>query len=143
MAKSKERVLRKYRDRIAASGPEYEAGVQSPRRSWSEAYKAASERMKAEIQRALEEGRHVAGVDAVGDSGWTTAAVKKGAPRFAAAATIAAEGYGKAVDDVLAAADAAARQAQGMPQTTYEQRKQRALAAMDAIHDYWRSRRRR
>lgn len=137
MAKSRDRVLKKYRDRIAASGPEYEAGVSSPRRSWAEAYKQASERMKAELVAALDAGKHVRGVERIGDGGWADAAKKKGAQRFAAAAAIAAESYSRVIDDVLSAADAAASAAQSLPQTTYEQRKQRAIAAMDAIHNYW------
>jgi len=140
MAKSAERVLRKYRERIAASGPEYEAGVASPRRSWSAAYKSASERMKAELTKALSEGRHIKGVDAVGDSGWAEAARTKGAPRFTASAALAANEYAKKVGDVLAAGESASSAAQAMPQTTYEQRKQRALASMDAIHEYWKGR---
>jgi len=140
MAKSADRVLRKYRERIAASGPEYEAGVMAPRRSWSAAYKAASERMKAELVKALAEGKHIRGVDAVGDAGWAAAARTKGAPRFTAAADLAANEYGKKVGDILAAGEAASTAAQAMPQTTYEQRKQRAMASMDAIHEFWKGR---
>lgn len=140
MAKSADRVLRKYRDRIAASGPEYLAGVAAPRRSWSGSYKAASERMKAELISALNAGKHIRGVDKVGDSGWAEAARTKGAPRFTAAADLAAKEYAKVVGDVLSAGDAATSAAEALPQTTYEQRKQRALAAMDAIHSYWEGR---
>jgi len=96
--------------------------------------------MKAELTKALAEGRHIKGVDAVGDSGWAAAARTKGAPRFTAAADLAAQEYGKKVGDILAAGESAASAAQAMPQTTYEQRKQRAMAAMDAIHDYWKGR---
>lgn len=140
MAKSADRVLRKYRDRIAASGPEYEAGVMSPRRSWSASYKAASDRMKAELIKALNEGKHIRGVDKVGDAGWAAAAKTKGAPRFTAAADIAATEYAKVVGDILSAGDAASSAAGALPQTTYEQRKQRMIAAVDAIHDYWKGR---
>jgi hypothetical protein len=137
MAKSADRVLQKFRNRIAGSGPEYEAGVANPKRSWSGAYRAASDRMKAELMAALNEGRHVKGVEAVGDAGWATAAKTKGAPHFTQAADLAAKEYGKVVGDVLSAADAAAKAAENLPQTTYEQRKARAMAAIDAIHQYW------
>ena len=137
MAKSADRVLQKYRQRIASSGPEYEAGVSNPKKSWSDSYRKASDRMVAELQKSLAEGKHIRGVENVGDSGWAAAAKTKGAPRFTAAADIAAQSYGKVVGDVLAAGDAAAQASGNMPQTTYEQRKQRAIAAMDAIHSYW------
>jgi hypothetical protein len=79
-------------------------------------------------------------VEAVGDAGWATAAKTKGAPRFTAAADIAAKGYGAKVGDVLSAADAASKAAEALPQTTYEQRKARAMAAIDAIHEFWKGR---
>lgn len=139
MAKNRERVLNKFKKNIAAAGPEYEAGVASPKRSWSEAYKASSDRMKAELAAALDENRHVKGVEKVGDSGWADAAKRKGSSRFTGAAAIAAENYGKVVDEVLAAGDKAASAAESMPNTTYEQRKQRAIAAMDAIHEHWKN----
>jgi len=140
MAKSAERVLRKFREGIAAAGPEYEAGVSAPKRSWSGAYRAASDRMKAELLSALNEGRHIAGVESVGDAGWAAAAKTKGAARFTAAADLAAKEFGKKVGDVLAAGDSATKAAESLPQTTYEQRKARAMAAIDAIHDYWKGR---
>jgi len=137
MPKSADRVLTKYRQRIAASGAEYEAGVASPKKSWSGAYRDASERMKAELLAALQAGKHIQGVEAVGDAGWATAAKTKGSPHFTAAADTAAKEYGKVVGDVLSAGDAASKAAGALPQTTYEQRKARAGAAMDAIHQFW------
>lgn len=140
MPKSADRILSKYRARIAASGGEYEAGVASPRRSWTASYRAASERMKAELVAALNEGRHVKGVENIGDAGWAAAAKSKGAPRFTAAAELAAKAYAQKVGDVISAAEAAAKAAEALPQTTYEQRKARAMAAIDAIHEYWKGR---
>ncbi len=137
MAKSKARVVEKFRKNIAAAGPEYEAGIASPKRSWSQAYKDSSDRMKAELARALDENRHVKGVEKTGDAGWAEAAKTKGSSRFTGAASLAAQKYSEVVDDVLAAGDKAAQAAEAMPNVTYEQRKQRALAAMDAIHDHW------
>jgi hypothetical protein len=137
MPKSADRVLRKYKERIAASGAEYEAGVASPKRSWSGAYRDASERMKAELLKALQEGKHIKGVENVGDAGWAAAAKTKGSPHFTAAADLASKEYGKVIGDVLSAGDAAAKAAQALPQTTYEQRKARSSAAMDAIHAFW------
>jgi len=97
--------------------------------------------MKAELIKALDEGRHVAGVDAVGDAGWMEAAKTKGASRFTAAAAVAAENYGQKLDDILAAGEKASAAAESLPNTTYEQRKQRMVAAVDAIHDHWKGRR--
>ena len=140
MAKSADRVLAKYQQRIAASGAEYAAGVSAPRRSWSGAYREASDRMKQELLAALNANKHVQGVESVGDAGWANAAKTKGAPHFTAAADLAAKEYGKVVGDVLTAADSASKAAGALPQTTYEQRKARAMAAMDAIHEFWKGR---
>jgi len=129
--------LDKFKNRIAASGPEYTAGVQNPKASWSGSYKASADRMQAELLAALQRGDHIKGVDQVGDAGWQAAAQSKGAPRFTAAAGIAADAYAKKVDQVLAAGEAAAAAASALPNTTLEQRIQRSAAAQMAIHNSW------
>jgi len=137
MAKSRDRVVKKFKDRIAASGAEYDAGIKQPRASWQAQYKMSSERMKAALLESLEKNKHIKGVEAVGDAGWAEAALKKGSARFTAAASIAADNYGKVVDQVLAAGDAAAAAANALPNTTFQQRVQRSVAAMNATHEFW------
>lgn len=139
MAKNAQRVQDKYQQRVAASAGEYAAGVQDPAADWLEQYKKASPKMQAEIMVALQEGRHIKGAQAAGTQKWKDRASTAGAQRYSAAAPAAADAFGKALPDVLAAGDAANKASAAMPDTTPEQREQRALAAMRAIRSYWRS----
>jgi hypothetical protein len=138
MAKNAARVKQKFQDRVAASAGEYAAGVQDPSKPWLASYVKASDKMKAETMQALNENRHVKGAQAAGDAKWKDRAAEVGAQRYGAAAATAAENFGQALPDVLAAGDAASKAAEAMPATTPEQREQRAIASMRAIRGYWR-----
>lgn len=138
MPKDRSRVIKKYQDRVASSGPEYANGVQNPKADWLASYTAAQPRMAAGLQAALAAGTPVKQAQAKGGTAnWQSKAADKGARNYAAAAPDAAKGYEQTVDKVLAAGDAARSAAAKMPNTTYEQRKARAAAAMDAIHNHW------
>lgn len=139
--KTAAQIAEKYQRRYQASQPDYVYGVQNPSRDWLEGYRAASERMAQELQRALQEGRHLRGAEAAGTQKWKSRAAEIGARRFIEAAPEAARAFSAVAGEVMAAAEAARAAAQALPDTTYDQRKQRALAAMDAIHEHWRSRR--
>lgn len=130
----------KFRRRVSGAGPDYEAGVAAPRRDWQEGYEAASDRMKAELQRALSEGRHLEGAREAGTAKWQKRARELGAQRYQQAASAAAEEYAKKASDIAAAAEAAISAAQRMPDTSIEQRLERATAAMRAVHEYWQGR---
>jgi hypothetical protein len=54
---------------------------------------------------------------------------------------VAAEEYSKVAADILAAGESARNAANALPDTSIEERFQRAIAAMRAIHDYWRTKR--
>jgi len=138
MSKDASRVVDKFRRNFAAAGPEYTAGVAAPKRDWLEQYKKSSDRMKAELQKALSEDRHLKGAARAGTAKWQERAKTIGASRFTGSASAAAEGYQKVVGEVLAAGDAATSKVQTMADTTIEQRIARSGAAQMAIHDHWR-----
>jgi len=138
MAKDPSRVVAKFKRNFAAAGPEYTAGVAAPKRDWLEQYKKASGRMKAELQKALAEDRHIAGAARAGTAKWQERAKTIGASRFTGSAAAAAEGYQKVVGEVLAAGDAATSTAERMPDTTIQERIARSSAAQMAIHEHWR-----
>lgn len=135
--KTPDQVVRKFQQRISAAGPDYTFGVQNPTRPWVEGYTAASKRMESELQRALSEGRHIRGARAKADK-WQARAIEVGAQRFTAAANVAARGFEAVAGDILAAGEAARKAAENLPDTTQEERLQRAVAAMRAISEYWR-----
>ena len=138
MAKDRNTVLQKYQNRVASAGPDYTAGVNNPRRDWLAAYGASQARMAAGLQAAIASGKPLKRAQAKGGTAhWQANAAKKGATNYANAAPTAAEGYANVVDKVLAAGEAARTASNNMPNTTYEQRKQRMIAAVDAIHSAW------
>lgn len=138
MAKSVQQVVQKYQSRVAGAGSEYAAGVNNPKRDWLTAYANAQNRMAAGLQAAIAAGKPLKKAQASGGTqNWQTKAAQKGARNYASSATDAANGYSQVADKILAAGDAARAAASAMPDTTIEQRLQRALAAMKATSQYW------
>jgi hypothetical protein len=137
MAKKRERVLDKFKRGIAAAGPDYTAGVQDPKADWLSSYTSAQGRMASELQRALAEGRPQKGAERAGTKKWQDRAANVGAQRFTSAAQVAADEYGKVVNEVLSAGDEARQAASTLPDTSIDERIQRAAAAMRAISNHW------
>lgn len=61
---------------------DYKAGVQSPRRSWSEGAASASESWAEGVQNAISDNRFEKGVSEAGDGKWQRKATQVGAQRF-------------------------------------------------------------
>lgn len=80
----------KWQRRAAVAGPDYQAGVQSPRRSWAEAATAADQSYRQAVTAAAAAGSYGKGVQRAGDARWRDGAISKGPSRFA-------EGVGLAV----------------------------------------------
>jgi hypothetical protein len=138
MPKDASKVVAKFQQRVASAAPDYAAGVQNPKTDWLTAYKAAQPRMIAGLQAAIASGRMGKQAEAKGGTpNWQNKAANKGARNYAASAADAAAGYSAKVDKVLAAGEAARDAAKNMPNTTQDQRLQRALAAMKAISKAW------
>ncbi len=138
MAKSSTQIVQKFQRGVSAAGPDYAAGVQNPKADWLAAFTAAQPRMAAGLQQALSEGRAVKRAQAKGGTAnWQSKASTKGQRNYVAAAAEAAMGYQAVADKIISAGEAARNAAKAMPNATYEQRKQRALAAMDAVSKAW------
>jgi uncharacterized membrane protein YkoI len=138
MPKDASKVVSKFQQRVASAAPDYTAGVQNPKTDWLAAYKASQARMAAGLQAAIASGKMAKQAEAKGGTAnWQNKAANKGARNYAASAADAAAGYSAKVDKVLAAGEAARNAAKNMPNTTQDQRLQRALAAMKAVSDAW------
>jgi len=132
------KVVQKFQTAVAGAGAAYADGVASPKKDWLSAYTAAQPRMQAGLQAAIAAGKPLKGAQASGGTGnWQQKASTKGARNYTAAAADAATGYAAKVDKVLQAGEAARRAANALPDTTIDQRMQRAVAAMKAVHDHW------
>lgn len=104
--KALERVVRKFVDRASVAGPDYSAGVQSPRRQWQEASVAAEDIYKAEVVKAANEGRRARGIAAAGNAFWQARTLKLGPNRFAEGVAEGAPRYQQRFGQVRAAVEA-------------------------------------
>lgn len=139
MAKDPTQVAEKYKRRVQAAQPDYEAGIKAPKRSWSQAYKSSATRMATAYQQALADGKMSRGVDRVGDSGWQQAAIAK-ASRYSQSATTASNRYAERASDIIAAGEAGAAASRAIPGDNFESRLQRMEANARAINGYWKTR---
>ena len=135
--KTPEQIAEKYQRRVAGAGQDYAQGVQSPSRDWAQATAAAEPRWKAALQEAMSAGRFARGVAKAGTPKWQEAASTVGAERYVAAAPRAAAAFAAQAGKIMQAGSAARDAAGRLPNTTKEQRIQRAVAAMNAVSDYW------
>ncbi len=68
--------------RASVAQPDYEAGVQNPRRPWSQAAVAADQVYRQAVIAAANAGRYAGGVRAAGEERWRQNAIQKGPGRF-------------------------------------------------------------
>lgn len=83
----------KWMRRAAVAGPDYQAGVSAPRRSWQEASSAADGNYKAAVMEAANAGRYKTGVAKAGDARWREGALQKGPSRFAEGVSLSVDGW--------------------------------------------------
>ncbi len=88
----------KWQRRAQVAGPDYQAGVENPRRPWAEAAAGADQSYRQAVTEAASQGRYSAGVRRAGDARWREGAVSKGPSRFAEGVSLAVgrwqAGYG-------------------------------------------------
>jgi hypothetical protein len=80
--KSADVIAKKYAQRGAAAGPDYQAGVQNPRQDWQQATTAAANTWGAGVQQAVSNGSFAKGVNAAGTAKWQRKASGVGATRY-------------------------------------------------------------
>lgn len=81
--------------RASVASPDYTAGVQSPRRNWDEAAKAAEGNYKQGVTAAANAGRYGKGVAAAGLEKWKRGASQKGPSRFTEGVALAKDDWSK------------------------------------------------
>lgn len=75
--------------RATVAGPDYTAGIQSPRTPWMAATVAADPNYRSGVTAAANAGRYAAGARAAGDQKWQSKAIQKGPGRFAEGVALA------------------------------------------------------
>ncbi len=99
--------------RASVAGPDYQAGIASPRRAWSEAAKSAEGSYKAGVIEAANAGRYGKGVTAAGEETWKQNALKKGPGRFAEGVAIGRDEWQKGFSPYQSAIEALSLPARG------------------------------
>lgn len=116
--KSGAAIADKFASKAAAAGPEYTAGVQSPRRDYAAATTAAKDTYAQGVQAAIANDSFSKGVSAAGTAKWQRKAVSVGAQRFPQGAQAAKGDYQTGVQpflDTIAAIDLPPRGPKGDP----------------------------
>lgn len=133
MVKSLEDTASKWKQRAAESGSYYQSGVENPTKDWEAQTKKGAARYKAELAKAMAEGRFEKGVAKAGTAKWKKGATEKGTARWAQGVAAAEDEYRAAMGSVLAIEESLQKTIQGMPDTTLEQRIARSAAWQKAM----------
>lgn len=94
-------VVDKWVRRAGVAQPDYEAGINNPRRPWAEAAAAADGNYRTAVTAAASAGRFAAGVRAAGDQRWQEGARAKGPGRFTEGVNIGRPRFNERVQTVL------------------------------------------
>ena len=87
------RSAEKFARMAAASAPDYEAGVRSPRRDWAQATAAAEGAFAQGVQLAVSKQRFSRGVTKAGTAKFQRGAIEKGVARFGSGAAAAQQDW--------------------------------------------------
>jgi len=91
--KSLDRVSKKWTEVTPQRAREYETGIKSPRRDWSQATADSEESYNAGVQEAISAGRFAKGVSAAGTGKWREGALEKGVNRWPQGVSLAGADY--------------------------------------------------
>lgn len=134
--KNPQQVAEKYQRRMAAAGPDYEAGVRNPSRPWEQATAEGAARWAAGVNEAISRGSFAKGVVGKGEK-WTRKVTSVGVQRYQGAAQSAAQEYGAVADKIMNIANASSQRARSMPGTTLEERLNKARENALFIREQW------
>ena len=131
--KSMDKISQKWARAASTATPEYEEGVNNPRKDWSTETQKANDAYKAGITKSISEDRFKKGVARAGTSKWQTNAIIKGVPRWAAGIAGSQPAYEegfKPYADVIARTQLPARGPKGDPANI-----NRVAIMAKALHD--------
>jgi len=127
------RISLKWTRQSAAAQPEYEFGVENPKRSWSAATLAAEPAYQAGVQKAIADKRFGKGVKKAGDAKWQKNTLEKGPARWTQGIQLSEDAYQKGFQpyrDTLKSLTLPPRGAKGDPANI-----QRVALVAKALHD--------
>lgn len=83
----------KFKRRTAVAGPDYQKGVEAPRRDWQAATFAAESNYEAGVNQSVAEKRFGKGVKKAGSAKWLKGAKEKGVSRYGPGVAVATPDY--------------------------------------------------
>jgi len=99
--RSIDKTVKKWNDRVAVAGPDYEAGVKDPKADWGTETKAAESRYEDGVKVAIGKKLFGKGVDAAGTAKWQKKTIEKGVRRWPEGVAVAVPDYEKGMKPVL------------------------------------------
>lgn len=129
----------KWARRTKGATADYTRGVERVSEAPGVAAAAKADKMLAGVQESISSGKWQERVAAVSLQEWKTKAAQKGAPRIAAGVDGATADMQRFGGELLAAVDGAVAEVKGMPDSTLEDRINRATTYMRRMSQFRRS----
>jgi hypothetical protein len=136
---SAEAAAQKWAQRMGSASTNYIQGIQSVQVNPMEMAAKNVAAYQAGVNAAVASGKYVNRLRAVPQQHWVDQCIKLGAQRIGAGATQAQPKVLAFLQQFLPAVAQAQARVKAMPNDTYEARKARAMAMMDALHAFKRS----
>lgn len=132
-------IANKWAQAMQSAGPAYQAGIDRVTESpMAKAAQNAAGYLQG-VQDAVNSGKWQAGLNRSSLQDWKNAAKTNGSQRLGSGATLAKPKVQAFLQQFLPVLANNVAQVQSMPNATFEQRKQRAIAMMDLNHQFKRS----
>jgi hypothetical protein len=96
-------IVAKWNARTSIAGPEYEAGVRSPKTDWASATAAAKDNYKAGVTEAIAAGSFEKGVRAAGTPKWQERTLTLGVARWPSGVAASQDSYRSAIEPFISA----------------------------------------
>lgn len=123
----------KWQNRVAQSGPYYQAGVNNPQVDWAGPAVAAAPRRNAGLQQAIADGRIDAGIQRAGTARWRAGASTKGVQAWTTNTPKAAPAYNAGLTRVYGYFQEADAAVSSMGRTTRAERIARAATFLATV----------
>lgn len=127
-------IANKWAQSMGSAGPSYTQGVQSVQVSPGQSALAAKDKYLAGVQRSYSDGTLDKGLQSFTLQDWQNSAVQKGASRLGSGAQASKGKMQTFLSGFLPALQSIQQQVNSMPTNSYEDRKAKANALMDAVH---------
>ncbi len=112
-SRSAAQAAQKWKERASIAGPDYEAGVRNPKKSWSGAAIAQEGAYEQGVQAGIARKAFGKGVRETGDEGWSKGAIEKGVARFGPGVALAEEKYNSEMGKVISTIERTSLPARG------------------------------